>query len=57
MTINIFQLNTANSQVFQDGKKLAWQEQSRMTDDARHIDNLQDMPHLSIMNLNNQALC
>lgn len=57
MTTNIFQLNTANSQIIQDGKESGWQEQSRMTDNIWHIDTLQDMPYLSIINLNNQELC
>lgn len=57
MTINIFQLNIANSQVIQDGKESTWQEQSRMTDNSQDINTLQDMPRPSIMNLINQALC
>ena len=57
MTINIFQLNTANSQVIQDDKESAWQEWSRMIYNSQDITALQDMPRLSIMNLNNQALC
>lgn len=57
MTPNTFQLNTANSRIIQDGKESAWQERSRMIDHIWHIDTLQDMPHLSIINLNNQELC
>ena len=57
MTINIFQLNIANSQVIQDGKESTWQEQSRMTGNSQDINTLQDMPHPSIMNLINQASC
>lgn len=34
MTVNIFQLNTANSQVIQDGKESPWQEQRRMTNNS-----------------------
>lgn len=60
MTTNIVQLNTANSQSIWDdsfAKESSWQKQSRMTDNAWHINTLQDIPHLSITNPNNQALC
>lgn len=57
MTVNIFQLNTANSQVIQDGKESTWQEQPRMTNNSLDTNTLQDVSPLSIMNLNNQALC
>jgi len=57
MIISIFQLNTANSQVIQDGKESPWQEQPRMTNNSLDINTLQDVSPLSVMNLNNQALC
>lgn len=53
MIINISQLNTANSQVIQDGIGLARRNQNDYN--ALCIDILQAMPCLSIMNLNNQA--